>query len=341
MSNETRTGNPLYNWYRKRVRPFLQEEEPDRITELDREVNKLEEREKTLFEPMSACFVGGAGIGKSTLINAMVAGDKIVVPSGGVGPLTAQALQIAYGATPAFTAIYHPPAKVWKLGFALESINRRQSLQSQSVRDSELAKELDEDDIAEVESQDLDAGSKVEYLRKQAQLMITGKQDSDCELPYLVDSIREAIGQKRVWGTVAKSEDIARLKQLVSILVTDHRKSPAIHEAVVSSPGFSKDLHDHSAGFLAPTIEQLEVWWNSPLLEKGLRLIDLPGLGVAGDVYRKVTEQWVRMDAHVVVLVVTHRGVMEADANLLRTSGFLTRLLHSIDDPAMKSFDGY
>jgi putative ribosome biogenesis GTPase RsgA len=48
------------------------------------------------FTPFTVCFVGGAGVGKSTLVNALVAGGDTVVTSGGVGPLTAQAIEITH-----------------------------------------------------------------------------------------------------------------------------------------------------------------------------------------------------------------------------------------------------
>ena len=63
-------------------------------------------------------------------------------------------------------------------------------------------------------------------------------------------------------------------------------------------------------------------------------LIDLPGVGIAGDVHARVTEKFIREKAKVVVLVVSVRGVTQADAELLRNSGFLNRLLHAADDPA-------
>lgn len=336
MTSKSRTSSALRVWYKKQVRPFLQDEEPDRIGEIDREIERLEAREKSLDEPMSACFVGGAGIGKSTLINAMVAGHEIVVPSGGVGPLTAQALQISYGETASFAAEYHPPNRMWRLGFALESMLTRQRKQAGIAVESDLGKELDEEELAEADTKELEpseAASKSEVLRKQAQLLITGKQDSEYDLAYLVDSIREVLRKERIWGTVASAADSARVMRLKQNFDVNFKKAPSICERSASDANFQEELHDHAAGFLSPAIQELTVWWNSPLLQQGLQLIDLPGLGIAGDVYRQVTELWVKERAHVVVLVVTHRGVMESDAQLLRTSGFLTRLLHSIDDP--------
>ena len=61
--------------------------------------------------------------------------------------------------------------------------------------------------------------------------------------------------------------------------------------------------------------------------------MDLPGVGITSDAYRVVTEKWVREKARAVCLVVNRAGIDSASADLLRTSGFLNRLLHSTDDP--------
>src|SRR5206468_9157634 len=97
--------------------------------------------------------------------------------------------------------------------------------------------------------------------------------------------------------------------------------------------GFLRQLAEHATGFLAPMIRELDVYWESPLLQPGLTLVDLPGVGVAGDVYKTVTRKWIVEKARAVVLVVDNRGVKEPDAELLRRSDVLTRLLFSVDDP--------
>ena len=70
------------------------------------------------------------------------------------------------------------------------------------------------------------------------------------------------------------------------------------------------------------------------MLSEGLTLVDLPGLGIANDQYRVVTQTWTRGTARAIALVVDRAGITRDSAELLRSSGFLGRLLHAADDPS-------
>lgn len=326
-------------WYHKRVRPFLAEMEHDRLKEIDRDFETLSSRQQVLGKALSVCFVGGSGVGKSTLINALVAENKQIVPSGGVGPLTAQALKIQFGEEPSLTAIYHPPATIWKLIFGLERVLEREiAAETDTGGSDDLRAALSPEEISEAEQlrmlESPERHSRTEQNRKQARLMITGSQDGDDDLPYLLDCLREAIGKERIWKTVGRPEDDKRVQHLKRIFQHNEVECESILQKDGHDSDFIEQLHSHASGFLAPTIQSLEVTWSSSLLREGLELVDLPGLGIANDSYRAVTDRWIRGDAQVVVLVVDHRGVRESDAELLRSSGFLTRLLHSADDPS-------
>jgi hypothetical protein len=67
-------------------------------------------------------------------------------------------------------------------------------------------------------------------------------------------------------------------------------------------------------------------------LRTGMVLVDLPGVGVAGDAYKQATRKWINERAKAVVLVVDRAGITESAADLLRTSEFLTRMLFSADE---------
>ena len=75
----------------------------------------------TLGQELTICFLGNSGVGKSTLINALVADGHTVVQSGGIGPLTAQAISVRYGEQPRIEVEYHGTGRLWQLLFGLES----------------------------------------------------------------------------------------------------------------------------------------------------------------------------------------------------------------------------
>lgn len=336
MSAHRRAVIRLKKWYHERVRSFLERMGSERLDEFDRDLARLEKRADGLCKPLAACFVGGSGVGKSTLINSLVGREKVIVPSGGVGPLTAQALTIEYGDQPFLQAIYHAPHTLWKLIFALESIFARELGHQADGEGNDLKDGLDSDVLFDVEelqkTDDVEKRRKAEQYVKQAQLLIKGQQEGVPDKPYIIDGLRESIGKERKWGTILRAEDSDRLARLKQVFESKEIRAESLFEKDGSDDAFDVEIRNHASGFLAPAIKSLTVAWNSELLAKGLQIVDLPGVGIAGDVHRAVTDSWMRGDANIVVLVVDHRGVREADADLLRSSGFLTRLLHSADD---------
>lgn len=315
--------NELISWYQRDARGPIQELAGDRVAELDNRVKRLQDLTALTATEIAACFLGKSGVGKSTLINALVANQQVVLPAGGIGPLTAQAIQIGYSEQPRFRVEYHGPGALNRLIFALDrSVERAKG--NTSTRPSggeEIAAE------AELDSE------RLQQYERQARLMITGDQNSQVPLEYLMDGLLESASRKMKWDSKMTPDDSLRIERLKSAIALAKKNEPYVRSGMVTDPEFMMNLREHAAGQFAPLIREIEVGWPSPLLERGLRLVDLPGVGISGDVYRRVTEKWVREQAKAVCLVVDRSGIDAASADLLRSSGFLNRLLHSTDDP--------
>jgi len=339
----------LVGWYRSHVKPFLTKIESPKSEEFERDSDRLQVREKRLSEELAVCVLGNSGVGKSTLINALVAGKEILLPAGGVGPLTAQALTVCYSKRARFEVQYHSPQNLWQLIFALEQIHKKDATLPQiDVSEGEGPETVLDTEIIEEIRRDLDTPQDAdpavqkeqierrEQLKKQAQLMVKGNQDNTAELPYLIDSLRYVGGWKtRGSGGRLLKEDRERLQRLkIALELSKQNKAYVQQSTDHNSPRFRDELKAHASGFLAPLIKEIRVFWDSPLLKQGLAVIDLPGIGIAGDVHRDITSKWIREKARAIVLVVDHRGITQPTADLLYKSGFLNSLLYSSEDPA-------
>jgi len=326
MNEVIRETAALIEWYTKHARGVIEELASERTADFDSQATRLQRVAQLTDAEIAACFLGQSGVGKSTLINALVSGSEVVLPTGGVGPLTAQALEVRYSERPLFTVEYHRMQQFWRLVFALEQKLLRNN---DKADDSDIRGELggEEDQVA------VDDGQVVDHLERQGRLIVTGDQNTNANLEYVVDCLRAAGGKPSRWNTVPTPEDAERIDRLKQALHLASKNIPHTVDEAHGNGTFMKELKIHAAGFLSPLIREIELGWPSPLLIGGLRLVDLPGVGISSDAYRIVTEKWVREKAQAVCLVVHKSGIDAASAELLRTSGFLNRLLHSTDDP--------
>ncbi len=346
-------SDDVITWYEQHVRPFLEKHAQDRLESLEADYLRLK-RLKARPDEVTICFLGNSGVGKSTLLNALAAGDSHVLPAGGIGPLTAQATEVRFSSERRFRVTYHPRGHLWKLTFALEArlnLEKRTAAQSNdggsdirpTVPLDDLAAELTESDVEEItdraqptsDMSDPDAPKQdgLEGYIKQAKNIVCGNQFSDRELPYLVDALRLACGKQPRWGSEIDPDDLARVTRVQSVLKSP--KDDRTHERVEGGDlgSFQQEMMDHAAGYLSPLIERIEVGWPSELLKAGVVLVDLPGVGIAQDSYRDVTASYVRDKARAVIVTVDRAGPTEATVDLLRVSGYWERLVGASDDP--------
>ena len=331
----TDNAQRLVHWYKTQARSFLEKHCAEKVEEFDRDCGRLQKASSLMGEDLSVCFLGNSGVGKSTLINALTGGGQAVVPSGGVGPLTAQALTVRYGESPKIAAEYHSRERLNQLVFGLEN-SWKSELGAPGEELAELTDEEGEslyaDMVAEVEEDELSNRERHRRDTKSvAELLITGKQSADVTIRYLVDGLRDALGHGRPWAPESNPEDAQRIARIRGALALAKKGERFVREGTPTE--LATVLNDHACGFLAPLIRKATVWWNSPLLQSGVTLVDLPGLGVIGDPRPEITRKFIRESAKALVLVVDHRGVTEPVAQLLRQSEFLNRLLHTSDEP--------
>ena len=114
MSDQISHSRRIIGWFKTHVRPIFQKTEAAPVLEeLDKLAGQVEELERNKGRLFPICLLGQAGVGKSTLINTLIADTEIVVPSGGgTGPLTANALRVIYGERRAFAVRYHSEKQV-------------------------------------------------------------------------------------------------------------------------------------------------------------------------------------------------------------------------------------
>ena len=323
----------IRSWTEKNLRPILARlGKAELEEEISRQEAHLELLAKRCGQIQPVCLLGQAGVGKSTLLNTLIADTQIVVPSGGgTGPLTANALSVRYGESPSFSVRYHSRQKINQLRFIIDSAHQRQTSTS-----SQAASASTDDFPEDIPDLELDSSEQMsvrlnEAIRS-AQLLVAGKQTADRTLPYLSDALREILGNPGRSNSDFSIEDMQRIFGIRDALDYASRNETRHYDG--TDPSFSLQLRQHACEFFAPLIAEMAITWPSPMLAEGVEIVDLPGIGIVSDVHAHVTSHYLRNHAKAVILVADSRGLRREDAELLRKSGFLNRLLHCSDDPA-------
>jgi hypothetical protein len=324
-------------WW-ENARPVFKELIPNIVSQIDHEASRLD-RLLARTDETVLCFLGQSGIGKSTLINALVAGAESVLPAGGTGPLTAIATQVRYSERPYFCVRYQSSRKLRGILLSLEGLLGRGGQTTAHPADGidepwlpEEPAELDAE-TGETAGSVSGAGAiseRMEALVRATQVLVMGKREVPVNLPRLIAGLRYALGLQHD-GSIDET-DYDRLRDIAEALT--FAKSDATRSVTKKDQDdtFEKLLKKHTAGALAPLVSEIEVGWPSDVLRGGVVLVDLPGLGIAGDDYQRATHTYIRQRARGVVMVVS-RGVTRDEIDLIRTSGFWERALLAAGDP--------
>jgi GTP-binding protein EngB required for normal cell division len=267
-------------------------------------------------------FVGESQVGKSTLLNALL--EEYALPSGGIGPLTAQAIHVHHSTQPFFRVKYHSKKTLNETRFAIESYLAalKKTEAPQLIEESDSGREL-------LNALTSDDDSK-ESRRTGDELLDTiGRvfgipPETEEHASVTTSALRLALGQDTIRTVQFDKQTNDRIRAVSELLDTDC----TIREDGDRQP-FADALRLRAAGWHSPLVSELELHLNSSLLET-LNLVDLPGVGTINDPSQLATRDFVK-HGDALVLVVRNNGVTKAIVQLLEKAEFITRWIWASD----------
>lgn len=271
-------------------------------------------------------FLGEAQVGKSSLINALV--GATVLPTGGVGPLTAQATRLSHQPSPRLHVRYHDRARFNQFLFAVRNYL---AARGEIARPSDPDETLDSAGpwmVAEAQEPAARAAQNPtgEGLLAQARLMLR-TQDSSLSDAALHDALR-AVLELSPLGNQCNFEDLTeQITQIRNLLGTTHSVAAELH----TREAFLSSLQANATGWRSPLVAELAVGIDSPLLSQ-VQVVDLPGVGVVADPAGHLAEQFVKDSANALVIVARNNGLTNEVVRLLERTGVVTRMLFGTDE---------
>jgi len=278
-------------WYSEIGGPALQTIDPELATRTEPWLGAPDSRGDS--DEGAVLVVGSAGIGKATLLNALLSERLILLPQGGIGPHTARSVRFRYARDPFLRVSYRGPD--WFISL---------------LKHLEDTSPLPPDVIAF------------------ARLLITGSQYSTADRGYLARMLRACLQSPSAPLPEPQCQpDAERILRVRRCLET-HSTTGVFHQpAGIDLPAFLRALRDHTAGNLAPITSDATVGWDAEFLSTGLTLHLLPGVGVANDHvtrHRNISLP----PSHRLLLVVDRSGLTDAVIQLIDQLGFLDHLLN-------------
>ncbi len=269
-------------------------------------------------------FIGRAQIGKSSLINAILADDKFprILPTGGLGPLTANSMSVSFGERRSLDVEYHG---IQQLNQMILPLRVKRKLEEINPAESEV-------EIGDIVTNRQDAEKRKKEVLSELNTLVSGNQYSNRPEEYLVAVVSSLIGKKPVEeSTTLFSEfpdDRACYQKVIKTLALDSSRQVFTED----QSDFDTAIRDHAAGCLAPLVKSMKLNWPCELLRSGIIITDLPGVGVVGDKFPEVTKSWIMKKGRSVILVTDNSGIDESSERTLIESQFVQRLLFSVDN---------
>lgn len=250
----------------------------------------LIDRERELLDATSAPaspigVLGLTGVGKSSLLNAVIEPGVQLLPAGGVGPLTGLPIQLA--AAPAVALAVRYRDRDWLHGVLARLHDARAD----------------------------------EVERGHLSLLCTGDQYRRRDPRWLLAALRHALRPDLHPAPDDDPEVRARLARLHEALAFAGER---VTWGAGDRADLFHQLRLHCGGQLAPLCAELGIGWPTRGLPAGAAIVDLPGLGALHDAHARQTEAWLG-HARSALVVVDRAGLPDALATALRASGFLDR----------------
>ncbi len=351
VSEDERARGLLKIW-NDDLKPFLAEHLQGELAGIDQAAEMLDSALKRKTH-LQIGFIGESQVGKSSLINALV--ERSALPSGGIGPLTAQATQVSYAEEDCLSVTYHDQSRLRGVRLALEgALVRRGELPSNAAdvgpdtdrggpAQDELGFDLAavapppspdgeplNDDAARAREA---AEQRFNYLMDQLWSMLREDSTNEGHGPppvrpagaVLVDGLRAILGERprhpeAVAGFQPRIEELRRY-----VGRSEKLTNPKSME-------FTHALKVRAAGWLAPLVKNLSLGLRCEVV-RSLSLVDLPGIGVRADPGALVAEDFANLGGDALVVVMRNSGLTESVARLLERTGVINRLLMQAEGP--------
>jgi GTP-binding protein EngB required for normal cell division len=245
--------------------------------------------------PFEIGIVGLSGVGKSSLLNALIAPTHELLPSGGIGPLTGVPVRICRAPVATLRVRYH--GRAWLLD-ALSKIEGSGSAMS----NDELGR---------------------------FSLICTGDQYATRDPAWLAQAMRYALRLDGAKPPDETDRTLGRLRHVHELLP----QVGSVRQWDSESPDgtFFRLVHEHISGSSAALCETIELGWPSAMLENQVTIVDLPGLGMVRDSFSRHTSAWIEQ-ARAILVVTDRAGVTESMVTCLRCNGFLRRVVEGNAD---------